>query len=113
MSRFIETIQLLHGELKNLEFHQERFEQTRSLALGLKRHPLLADVISIPRGLDRGLFKCRVSYHKEITLIEFEPQKAHKVQSLRLVYSDTIDYRFKYADRSELENLFRLRVDCD
>jgi len=113
MSRFIETIQLFHGELKNLEFHQERFEQTRSQALGMKRHPLLADVIRIPRGLDRGLFKCRVSYHREITLIEFEPQQAHKIQSLKLVYSETIDYAYKYADRSELESLFQQREECD
>ena len=27
MSRFIETIKLFQGSLKNLEFHQERFER--------------------------------------------------------------------------------------
>ena len=113
MSRFIETIQVLHGELKNLEFHQERFERTRSQVLGLKRHPLLAEVIRIPQGLDRGLFKCRVSYKKEITLIEFERQQARKVQSLRLVYSDSIDYSYKYADRSGLQSLFDQREECD
>ena len=113
MSRFIETIQLLNGELLNLEFHQERFERTRSEELALKRHPQLGDVIQVPPGLEQGILKCRVSYQKEIELIEFEPYQAQKVRSLKMVYSDSIDYRFKYADRSELEALFQQRGDCD
>ena len=113
MSRFIETIQLLNGELLNLEFHQERFERTRSEALALKRHPQLAELIQVPPGLEQGILKCRVSYQKEIELIEFEPYQAQKVRSLKMVYSDSIDYKFKYADRSELEALFQQRGDCD
>ncbi len=113
MSRFIETIQLFNGELKNLEFHQERFERTRLEAMGLKSHPLLADVIEVPGGLDQGLLKCRVSYEREIELIEYEPQIKHRVHSLQLVYSDTIEYGFKYADRTELETLFGQRGECD
>jgi len=113
MSRFIETIQLLNGELLNLEFHQERFERTRSEELALKRHPQLGDVIQVPPGLEQGILKCRVSYQKEIELIEFEPYQAQKVRSLKMVYSDSIDYKFKYADRSELEALFQQRGDCD
>ncbi len=113
MSLFIETIQLLQGKLRNLEFHQERFERTRNKALGLKRHPRLADVLQVPKGLEQGLLKCRVSYHKEIVLVEYEPYHEHKAQSLKMVYSDTIDYGFKYADRSELETLFQKREECD
>ena len=113
MSLYIETIQLLNGELKNLEFHQERFERTRLEALGLKSHPRLAEVIRVPRGLELGLYKCRVSYHKEIVLIEYEPHLAHKVHSLKMVHSDTIDYGYKYANRAELEKLFQQRGGCD
>ena len=113
MSRFIETIQLLNGELLNLEFHQERFERTRTEALALKRHPQLGEVIQVPPGLELGKLKCRVIYQKEIVLVEYEPYQAQKVRSLKMVYSDSIDYRFKYADRSELELLFQQRGDCD
>jgi len=113
MSRFIETIQLLNGELLNLQFHQQRFERTRLDALGLKSHPQLGVVIRVPRGLENGQFKCRVSYQKEIELIEFEPHLAREVHSLKMVYSDTIDYGFKYRDRGELEKLFHQRDDCD
>ena len=113
MSRFIETIQLLKGKLLNLEFHQERFERTRKEVLGLKKHPRMEEVIRIPEGLETGLLKCRLTYHKEIELIEFEPQLVHDIRTLKLVYADSIDYGYKYADRSKLEELFRQRKECD
>ena len=113
MSRFIETIRLLNGELKNLEFHQLRFERTRKEVLGVKKHPRLDELIKIPEGLDQGLLKCRITYQKEVELIEFEPQLRHQVRSLKLVYSDTIDYAYKYADRRMLEELYGQKKDCD
>lgn len=113
MSQYFESIQLLNGELMNLEFHQERFERTRSETMGLKLHPQLSDAILIPDGLEQSLLKCRVVYEKEIIRIEYEPQTVRKVRSLKLVYSDFIEYGFKYTDRSELERLFNQRGDCD
>jgi len=113
MSPYIETIKLLNGELKNLRYHQERFERTRSLALGLKKHPELGHIIQIPGGLDRGLYKCRVVYGKEIERFEFEPQIRRVVRSLKVVHSDTISYNYKSADRSALDALYQLRGTCD
>jgi len=113
MSPYIETIKLLNGELKNLRYHQERFERTRSLALGLRKHPELGQIIQIPGGLDRGLYKCRVVYGKDIERFEFETQIRHVVNSLKVVNSDTISYNYKSADRSELDALYQLRGTCD
>jgi len=113
MSLFIETIQLFHGELRNLEFHQERFERSRRDVLRLKNHPRLAEVIQLPEGLQKSLLKCRVSYGTVIDLIEYEPPQIREVHSLKLLYSDTIDYRYKYAHRSNLEELFGQRGACD
>jgi 4-amino-4-deoxychorismate lyase len=113
MSQFIETIQLLHGKLRNLEFHQERFERTRREKLGIRNHPRLAEVICVPKGLDQGMLKCRVSYAEVIELIEYEAHQHRKTESLKLVYSEDIDYRYKYADRSKLESLYHQRGDCD
>lgn len=113
MSRFIESIQVLHGELQNLVFHQERFEHTRVKALGLRNHPQLAELIQVPGGLEQVLIKCRVIYENEIVRIEYEPYRERKVHSLKKVYSDSIDYGFKYEDRSELAELLRQREECD
>jgi len=110
---FIEIIQLYQGVLLNMEFHQERFERTRREVLGLHNHPRLAELISIPAGLDKDQLKCRVSYGKVVDLIEYERQELRKVNSLKLVYSDVIEYAYKYADRSHLQDLFGHREDCD
>jgi len=113
MSRFFESIQVNKGKLVNLEFHQERFERTRRAALGLIQHPRLEQLIELPQGLDKGLFKCRVTYRKEVELIEYEPRIPHKIRSLKLVRSDSIDYAYKYQDRSKLNELFELREGKD
>jgi len=113
MSPYIETINLLDGELKNLKYHQERFERTRSQTLKMRTHPELGRVIQIPAGLERGNLKCRVLYGKEIERIEFEPHVRKAIRSLKLVSSDTISYGYKSADRSALDLLFRLRGECD
>jgi len=113
MSRYIETIQLREGKLKNLDFHQERFERTRSEALGLTKHPKLLDLIHIPQGLEQGIFKCRVSYQNKVELIEYEKHLYREVRTLKLVYSNTIDYGYKFADRHKLEELFSQREDFD
>ncbi len=113
MSQFIETIQILHGELLNMVFHQERFERTRVQVLRLKKHPLLSEVIQLPQGLEQGKMKCRVLYEKDIVLIEYEPYEKRDIHSLKLVFSDSIDYGFKYARRDELEKLFSQRENCD
>ena len=113
MSLFIETIQLCRGELRNLEFHQERFERSRRDVLGLKNHPRLAEAIQLPEGLEKSLLKCRVSYATLIDLIEYEPPQPREVNSLKLVYSDSIDYYYKYAHLSNLQELFEQREACD
>lgn len=113
MSLFIESIQILHGKLQNLVFHQERFERTREQALRLKKHPLLSEVIQVPPGLEQEKMKCRVIYDKDIKLVEYEPYQLLVVQSLKMVHSDSIEYGLKFARRSELEELFHQREDCD
>ena len=113
MSPFIETIKLLDGELKNLSYHQARFNRTRSEVLGLEAHPLLISQIPVPDGLDTGLFKCRVLYGKEIERIEYEPHFKLEVNSLKLVASDTVSYGYKYSDRSSLEVLYEQKGNCD
>ena len=113
MSRFIESMALREGKLKLLEYHQERFERTRREIFGLRKHPMLEELIEIPAGLEKGSYKCRVRYGRKIELIELEPYRQREIHSLKLIQADTIDYPYKYADRSRLEELFRQRGPCD
>jgi len=113
MSPYIETIRIQDGELKNLSYHQARFEWTRRSELGLESHPDLSHTIKSYKGLAHGLVKCRIRYGKEIEGIEFEPYTRRVVNSLKVVEADHISYGYKYFDRTALDDLFTQRGTCD
>ena len=113
MYRFLETIRIEEGRLYNLPFHQARFEQTRAGSFGLDHHPSLERLIKIPEKLGAGQVRCRVIYGKEVEKIEFEPYQRREIRFIRLVFSDSITYRYKYADRSRLKALFDQKGCCD
>ncbi len=113
MSLYIETIKLENGLLRNLPFHQDRFERTRRKELQLRRHPLLEQIIELPEGLNAGVYKCRVLYGRRIKRIDIEPYDPPKTSSLKLVHSNAISYSFKFRDRRDLEALFLSRGESD
>lgn len=126
----LETIKIDNGEIQNLEYHNRRFNSSRRVKFGAissatssdtgseATSPLIDDIdlgsiISVPREMSEGIVRCRVLYQREIEKIEFVPHVDRIVRSLKLVYSDTIDYALKYAAREPLMSLFELRGNCD
>ncbi len=113
MSPYIETIRIQDGELKNLPYHQARFEWTRRSELGLDLHPDLYQMIRSHKGSTHGLVKCRIRYGTEIEGIEFEPYTRRVLNSLKVVEADHISYGYKYSDRTALDKLYTQRGTCD
>ncbi len=113
MSQLFETIKCEDGKLLNLEFHQDRFNRSRKEYLGTDKILLLEEIISIPDICKSGIFRCRVTYSNKIEKVEFLPHQLRKVESLKLVYDETIDYQFKYNNRQHLTQLFEKRENCD
>ena len=113
MSPYIESIKLKNGTLENLSWHQARFEKTRRETMGIRKHPRLEQLVQVPDGLDEGLYKCRLIYGKSAERIEFEPYVNRVVRSLKLVFSETISYSYKYTERADLDTLYQMRGDCD
>jgi len=109
----IETIKCHNGKLCNLGFHQCRFDLARKSLLSTPTKILLSETIEIPEEAGIGLFRCRVLYADEIEKIEFLPHRYRKVNSLKLIEDNFIDYRFKLSDRQKLSQLFEQRGDCD
>lgn len=66
--------------------------------------------MDLPR---RDTWKCRITYDKIITHCELKIYKIKPVKSLKVVSVDDLDYKHKWADRSELESLYEQRGDCD
>lgn len=111
MCRFIETIQVRDGELQHLSHHNRRLNETRKAVFGVSEQlDIRKCVADCPAD---GIQKCRIVYDREIREVTFSPYRMRQVQSLRLVRADTADYRYKSADRSELEALYSLRGNQD
>ena len=94
MSLLFETIRLQDGVLHNLEYHNERLNHSRKSLYKSTDTFDLEQVIQIPSTCKKGLFKCRVSYSREIKTIEFELYVPHVVKSLRMIEANTILYNF-------------------
>jgi 4-amino-4-deoxychorismate lyase len=59
------------------------------------------------------LFKVRVTYGRELESIDVDPYLRRPVQQVELVAADGLDYRFKYADRRNLDALrHNLAIGC-
>ena len=114
MSRLLlETIKCLNGKLCNLEYHQTRFDLTRKINFSLFEKVDLNTMVKIPEEFKFGLSRCRIIYSEKIEKIEFLPHQIKKINTLKLVEDDTIDYQFKYYDRTKLNTLFEKREYCD
>jgi 4-amino-4-deoxychorismate lyase len=113
MSQLLETIKCLDGKLFNIEFHQARFENALKEYFGISTKTMLSKEISIPQFAINGFFRCRVTYSKQIDLVEFFPYQYRKIKSLKLVEDNDIDYHFKFKNREGLNQLFDLRGNCD
>ena len=95
MSQLFESIKCENGKLISLEFHQERFNRSRKTFFGFDNLISLQEIISIPEECKSGTFRCRITYSDKIEKIEFLPYQFRKVENLKLVYDDSVDYRFK------------------
>ncbi len=100
--RFLETIRIQDGSPCNLPYHQARMERT------LRAHYPLAEVPSLAAHLtrlpERGIHKCRILYSDHIQSISYERYTPKEPHTFTLIES-SLNYAYKYADRSELDHL--------
>jgi 4-amino-4-deoxychorismate lyase len=113
MCRLVETIKCKNGKLENLRYHQARFNLVRKEQFGENFEINLSEEIKVPEECQSGLFRCRVVYTSEIEKIEFLPHEFRKVESLKLVEDNSVDYHLKFTNRKNLDELFEKRGNCD
>ncbi len=113
MCQLVESICFKDGKFQEIEYHNNRFNDTRKKLFGVKDEIDLSEKIQIPLNLKNITYKVRVIYSKEIENIEFEEYIFKKRESLKIVFSNEIDYSFKYLNRMKLEKLFDMREECD
>jgi 4-amino-4-deoxychorismate lyase len=113
MSLLFETIRLEDGKFHNLEFHNQRLNNSRKIFFSCASPILLEDFLEVPSGFEKGLFKCKLIYGERIDDIRFESYIPRPVASLRLVEDNLISYLYKFTDRTNLNSLFAKRGHCD
>ena len=73
----------------------------------------LLDLIKPPSYYLKGRVKCRISYDHLIREIDYQLYQPRKINAVKIVLADDIDYAHKYEDRTQLKKLFDLRDSCD
>ena len=111
MCRYIETIRIEKGRLRNIAYHDRRMNEVRREVWGVDRSVSLETYIDASPYEERT--RCRVTYGRDVKSVEFFPYQIRPVHSLQLVRGGQIEYRRKRADRSELNALFACRGEAD
>lgn len=114
MFRLIESIRLEDGEWFNLHYHQKRMDESVFLLTGVQNKIQLISLLQKQNLPVTGKFKCRIVY-SEVGGIEMSltPYETRSINSIKIIHDNTIDYAFKFEDRTALNNLFAQRNTCD
>lgn len=108
MCRFIETIKVADGKTLNLGPHLRRMMVTAG-EFGFDCPQVDRERLEEMASATGGTAKLRFTYDRDgIHDITCTPYKMRRIDRLRLVCCDTVEYQFKYENRSALE---RLRTD--
>ena len=103
--RYFETIKCYDESIFNLYYHQKRIAKTVGLNINLQ------DYIYPPSS---QLLKCKVIYDKSGILdILFSPNTPKEVNSFKLIFDDTINYKYKSTNRDYINNLFNQKENAD
>lgn len=104
MYRFIESIRWENAYMPLIALHQLRFEKTQREVFGSIIHSSLKDIIylqaAVHQNINTGKYKCRVVYDDRHIFVEFIPYHQAKIDRLKIVTVDQIDYHLKYENRT-------------
>lgn len=113
MCQLFETIRVEHGVAHFVDYHQQRVDRS----VGLIGYKARVDLRSYIATLDlpiSGCHKLRITYTGSgIVCHSLTPYQIRRVDSLRLVASNSICYDYKLEDRVAIEQLMAQREGCD
>ncbi|HAQ39250.1 MAG TPA: aminotransferase class IV [Saprospiraceae bacterium] len=113
MYPFLETIKIDHGQVRNLEFHQQRMDKTIRDMYQVLNPILLSEQITCPAQLNDQVVKCRVLYDLGSLDTSFESYFLKEKIFFRVVHVVKRFYPYKYTDRSVINDLMLHKQACD
>jgi 4-amino-4-deoxychorismate lyase len=112
MSRFLESISIIDGQIQRLPWHQHRVDHSLNAFYKGATLDLYAAIGERAR-LQKGTVKCRVLYDFDSCEIQFLEYSPRNIKTLKLVENNEIEYAFKFADRSAINAAFGQRDSHD
>ncbi len=113
MSLLFETIRLQDGVFHNVDFHALRMNQSRKMIFGAVDFIDPSQLLAIPLGCGKGVFKCKITYGNRVTEIRYEPYIPRNIRTLKLIEDTKVTYSHKFTDREQLNIMFAKRGACD
>lgn len=108
-----ETICVKNRKPINLSYHEARLNKTRKSLFGFTDSWNLEELISIPDHITDAYYKCRLAYSETINNVKWEHYNFRTITKIQRLYDDTIDYSYKYDDRTLLNNLYEKRGEAE
>jgi len=112
LETLIESIAVKNGQICHLEWHENRYQASFLDCFGKAAENTLLQGLELNLPT-QGDYKLRITYaprHKNASL---SPYQVKPINSLKLVCNDSIDYHLKSSQRSEIDQLFAQRQNCD
>lgn len=113
MSLLFESICVLNGRVLNPKWHELRYHSAYSKLFGESPKKSLLAGLQIPIEFQAGKVKLKIIYGQNQKEFSFQHYKTQKIETLKIVHHDELDYSRKYNDRRTLNKLFSFKENCD
>ena len=113
MSLLFETIKCENRQLHNLKYHDLRVRHSLNRLFKINDDFSFENTIKIPDWVGEGLYRCRVSYSRNIEKIDFFPYEYKHPKKIQLVEDKSIKYPLKFEDRSSFNHLLNSFPEVD
>lgn len=110
---FLESIKILNGKIYRIALHNQRCLLTRAELLNNNQTIDLQQYVHPPLHMQKGLIKCRIAYHHKIEEVSYQRYIKPKIQTIKLVHTKDIIYKYKTINRPQLDHLYQQKDQCD
>lgn len=113
MYPLFETVCIKDGKIQHPKYHEARFLKAFYLFYRTRPPFQLFQDILILDDYKKGTVKLKISYNQQGKIYELSHYTPKKIETLKVVSANTIDYDLKFTDRTPLTQLWKKRGDCD
>ena len=113
MYPLFESVCIENGKIQNAHYHESRFKSSFYAFFGFEPNYSLFDKVILPR-IDKSLkCKLRIEYNQIGTKWTISEYLKTIPSSLLMLKDDEIEYRLKYADRKNLNHLYKQKANFE